>query len=188
MAILLDDAIRGKLGAAIDELKLTARDVAWVATGNLHLTVKFLGEVAEDRIETVAGALTGAVVGVDAFDARVEGLGAFPSATRPRVVWAGVTVGAGTMANLAGRVDEALTALGFAREGRPFSPHVTLGRVRQPGRIPALTEALRDAAGRGFGRLRVARVTLMRSELSPRGARYTELAAASLGGAGKGGV
>jgi RNA 2',3'-cyclic 3'-phosphodiesterase len=159
-----------------------------VATGNLHLTVKFLGAVAEDRIEAVAGALTGAVAGVGAFDAQVEGLGAFPSTTRPRVVWAGVTAGAGTMADLAGRVDDALAALGFEREARPFSPHITLGRVRQPGRVLALTEALRGAAGCGFGRLRVARVSLMRSELSSRGARYTELAAASLGGAGGGGV
>jgi RNA 2',3'-cyclic 3'-phosphodiesterase len=159
-----------------------------VTTGNLHLTVKFLGEVAEDRIEDIAGALIGAVLGVEAFDAQVEGLGAFPSAARPRVVWAGVTGGAGALSDVAGRIDEALDALGFAREARPFSPHVTLGRVRQPGRAPALTEALRGAAGRPFGRLRVARASLMRSELSPRGARYTELAAASLGGAGAGGV
>ena len=188
MAILLDDAVRGKLGAAIDDLKPTARDVSWVATGNLHLTLKFLGAVAEERGEAVARALAGAVAGVGAFDAQVEGLGAFPSAARPRVVWAGVTAGAGTMGDLAGRVDEALATLGFAREARPFSPHITLGRVRQPGRIPALTEALGDAAGRGFGCLRVVRVSLMRSELSPRGARYTELAAASLGGAAGGGV
>jgi 2'-5' RNA ligase len=185
---LLDDAVRGKLGATIDDLKPTARHVSWVATGNLHLTVKFLGEVAEDRIEAVAGAITSAVAGVGAFDAQIEGLGAFPSAARPRVVWAGVTAGAGTMADLAGRVDDALAALDFSREARPFAPHITLGRVREPGRMPALTEALHGAAGRGFGRLPVARVSLMRSELSPRGARYTELAAASLGGAGKGGV
>lgn len=159
-----------------------------MATGNLHLTVKFLGAVAEDRIEAVASALTGAMTGVGAFDAQIEGLGAFPSATRPRVVWAGVTAKAGTMGDLAGRVDDALAALGFTREVRPFSPHITLGRVRLPGRIPALTEALRGAASRGFGGLRVVRVSLMRSELSPRGARYTELAAASLGGAGGGGV
>jgi 2'-5' RNA ligase len=159
-----------------------------VATGNLHLTVKFLGAVGEDRIEAVAGALAGAAAGVGAFDAQVEGLGAFPSATRPRVVWAGVTAGADTMGKLAGRVDDALAALGFDREARPFSPHITLGRVRQPGRIQVLTDALRGDVGRGFGRLRVARVSLMRSELSPRGARYTELAAASLGGASAGGV
>jgi 2'-5' RNA ligase len=145
--------------------------------------MKFLGEVADGRIEGIVGALTGAVAGESAFDADVEGLGAFPSAARPRVVWAGLTAGARTLGDLAGRVDEALAALGFAREARPFSPHVTLGRVRQPGRAPALTEALRGAAERPFGRLRVARASLMRSELSPRGARYTELASVSLGGA-----
>jgi RNA 2',3'-cyclic 3'-phosphodiesterase len=165
-----------------------ARDVSWVATGNLHLTVKFLGEVAEGRIEAIVAGITGAVEGVSAFDADVEGLGAFPSAARPRVVWAGVAAGSGTMSDLAGRVDDALAALGFAREARPFSPHITLGRVRQPGRAPALTEALRGAAERPFGRFRVARASLMRSELSPRGARYTELAAVSLGGAVGGGV
>ena len=150
--------------------------------------MKFLGDVDEGRLEAIAGALTGAVPGAAAFDSQVEGLGAFPSAARPRVVWAGVTVGAPAIGDLAGRVDEALAALGFAREARPFSAHITLGRIRQPGRAPALTEALRGAAGRPFGRLGVSRVSLMRSELSPRGARYTELAAASLGGAAGGGV
>lgn len=159
-----------------------------MAAGNLHLTVKFLGEVGEDRIEAIAGALTGAVAGVRAFDVRVEGLGAFPSAARPRVVWAGVTAGADAMRDLAGRIDEALVAVGVAREARPFSPHITLGRARQPGRAPALTEALRGGAGRLFGRLRVVRASLMRSELSPRGARYAELAVASLGAEGAGGV
>ena len=137
-----------------------ARDVAWVAPGNLHLTLKFLGAVPE---------------------ARILGLGAFPSANRPRVVWAGVTDGASETVELARRVDTALAKLGFARDERPFSPHVTLGRVRRPGRDPALTEALGSATAREFGRMRVPGATLMRSELGPRGARYTELAKVALG-------
>ena len=86
------------------------------------------------------------------------------------------------MVDLAGGVDEALAGLGFARDERPFFPHITLGRARQPGRNPTLTEALRGAARCEFGRFRVAGASLMRSELSPRGARYTELATVSLGG------
>jgi len=81
---------------------------------------------------------------------------------------------------LAEEVDQALVALGFPPEGRGFTPHVTLGRVREPGRNVALTEALEAAAARGFGALPVERVALMRSDLSPRGARYTELAATPL--------
>jgi 2'-5' RNA ligase len=159
-----------------------ASGVAWVAPGNLHLTVKFLGQVSEERIDAIVGAATQATACLRAFDARVCGLGAFPSAARPRVVWAGVTDGAPAMVDLAGRVDRALAPLGFPAESRPFSPHVTLGRVRQPGRNPELAAALGSAAGREFGRVRVAGASLMRSELSRGGARYTELALLALAG------
>lgn len=175
--------MRRELGAAIERLRSVGRDVAWVSSANLHLTLKFLGNVAEERLGAIAGALEGSAARVHAFDADFVGLGAFPSLTRPRVVWAGVTEGADATVELAGRVDEALTTLGFAREERTFSPHVTLGRVRQPRRDPSLTEALGAAAGARFGRIGVTRVSLMRSELSPRGARHSELASMSLGGA-----
>jgi 2'-5' RNA ligase len=159
--------------------------VAWVAPGNLHLTLKFLGQVPAERIDAMVGAMTRATVDTRAFGARVCGLGAFPSATRPRVVWAGVMDGAPAMIDLAGRVDRALIPLGFPPESRPFSPHVTLGRVRQPGRNPELATALASAAEREFGRLRVRGASLMRSELSPGGARYTQLAFLALGNGGE---
>jgi 2'-5' RNA ligase len=100
------------------------------------------------------------------------------------VLWAGLATGAAPAAALATRIDEALAGLGFKREARAFSPHVTLGRVRQPHAQPRLREAL--AATRVVGVVEVARVSLMRSDLSPRGARYTELAAARLGPAAAG--
>lgn len=162
-------------------LRPSARDVAWVAPGNLHLTLKFLGAVAEARIDAINDALTEVGVNGSPFDARIVGLGAFPSEGRPRVIWAGVKGGAPEMVELARRVDAALAALGFPRDERPFSPHVTLGRVRRPGRNPALTDALGRASAREFGRIRVLGTSLMRSELGPRGARYTELAQARLG-------
>jgi 2'-5' RNA ligase len=117
---------------------------------------------------------------VAAFEAAVRGLGAFPTPTRPRVIWAGVSEGADTMVELAGRVDTALAVLGFPPEARPFSPHVTLGRVRVPRRDPALAEALAGGEGREFGRVRVGRVALMQSRLSPKGSEYTELAGVPL--------
>ena len=159
-----------------------AHDVAWIAPGNLHLTLKFLGAVPEERIEAIVAALGRSGSDLRPFEARIHGLGAFPSVTRPRVIWAGVLDGAPEMMELARRVDTALAALGFAREERPFSPHVTLGRVRRPGRDPTLSEALTGGSARQFGRMRVPGACLMRSELGPRGARYTELAAVPLGG------
>ncbi len=153
-----------------------ARHVAWVAPDNLHLTLKFLGNVAETRLDAIVASLRGAVGEAATFDATVSGLGAFPTPTRARVVWAGVSAGAEPMVELAGRVDAALAALGVPPEARPFSPHVTLGRARVPRRAPALAEALAGGQGREFGTVRVARLVLMQSHLSPTGSRYAELA------------
>lgn len=156
---------------------MLVHDVAWVGRDNFHLTLKFLGGVEPARLEAVVPALTRAAAGCPAFDLAVGGLGAFPSPTRPRVLWIGIDEGATESARLAARADDALAALGFERESRPFSPHVTLGRVREPRRQPGLAAAL---GGGIVGRQRVERLSLMRSDLSPRGARYTELAAIPL--------
>jgi 2'-5' RNA ligase len=152
-------------------------DVAWVGRDNFHLTLKFLGNVDPGRLEGIVAALGSAAAGCGPFELSVAGLGAFPSPTRPRVLWAGLDEGATEAARLAERVDGALAQLGFERETRAFSPHVTLGRVREPRRQPGLAEVLR---GGGFGRQHVDRLSLMQSTLSPRGARYTELAALPL--------
>jgi RNA 2',3'-cyclic 3'-phosphodiesterase len=178
VAVLLPDEIRGRLAQEIDGLRRHASGVAWVAVENLHITVKFLGGVEETRLAEVSAALERAAT-VPAFGVDVRGLGAFPSTTRPRVLWAGAP-GAPEFTRLAEDVDRALVSLGFAPESRGFTPHVTLGRVREPRRNVALSEALEDAVGHPFGALRVERLSLMRSDLSPRGARYTELSAVPL--------
>lgn len=179
MAILLAPAIRERLASEVERLRPVARDVAWTARDNVHLTLKFLGEVDHARLPALGEALGHGVAACPAFSLVVDGLGAFPSRSRPRVLWAGVGPGAGEATVLAERVDAALAPLGFPPERRPFSAHVTLGRVRTPRADPRLAEALDH--GSVFGRQLVDRVALMRSELSPRGARYTELAAFPLG-------
>ena len=176
--MLLPTELRNRLAVEIDGLRDHAAGVAWVAAENLHVTVKFLGSVEESRLAEIGAAL-GRAVRVPAFEVGVRGLGAFPSATRARVLWAGAP-GSPPFTALAEEVDRALVAMGFAPEGRGFTPHVTLGRVREPRRNDALAAALQAAAARDFGSLRVERVSLMRSDLSPRGARYTELAAVPL--------
>jgi RNA 2',3'-cyclic 3'-phosphodiesterase len=178
VAILLDDALRDLLAGEVNRLRPLVHDVVWVARDNFHLTLKFLGGVDSTRLEAIDGALTGAAAGARPFDLGVGRLGAFPSPTRPRVLWVGIEPGATEAASLAARVDDALAGLGFERETRAFTPHVTLGRARQVRRQPGLAEALRAGS---FGRQRVDRLSLMRSELSPRGARYTELVAVPLG-------
>jgi 2'-5' RNA ligase len=176
--VLLPDDVRQRLATAIERLCAHATDVAWVAPANLHVTLKFLGQVEEARVPTLTDALRAALADRGAMDVAVRGLGAFPSPTRPRVLWAGLEDATGGMAALAECVDLCCGRLGFPRETRAFAAHVTLGRVREPRRQPALGEALARPAD--FGRLCVERVSLMRSELSPRGARYSELFAAPL--------
>lgn len=176
--MLLPDDVRQRLATAIERLRPHVAGVAWVAASNLHVTLKFLGRVDDRRVGALADALRAAVEDQPSFDVGVRGLGAFPSPTRPRVLWAGLDDDVGGLDALAERVDVCCAGLGFPREARPFAAHVTLGRVREPRRQRALAETL--ACPPDFGRVRVERVSLMRSELSPRGARYSELAAAPL--------
>ncbi len=184
MAILLPDSQRAALATEIERLGARARGVGWVAPENLHLTLKFLGGVEPARLERVAEVLAPAAAVAAPFELALRGLGAFPSSARPRVVWAGVQTGGDAVAALAARVEAALSPLDFPREDRPFSAHVTLGRVREPRGDPALTAALVAGAATDFGRFQVERMALMRSDLSPRGARYTALAAWALGRSG----
>jgi 2'-5' RNA ligase len=181
VAVLLPDALRARLAAEIGRLRGVASDVAWVAETNLHVTLKFLGRIEDARVDLIVEALGAVAARTPAFDLGVRGLGAFPTPGRPRVVWVGLEPAA-PLAALAGDLDGALAALGFARETRSFAAHVTLGRVRETRRNPALAAALAGPAD--CGRLSVSRLSLMRSELHPRGARYTELASVVLSGAG----
>jgi 2'-5' RNA ligase len=173
--------VRAALAAEIGHLRSRARDVAWVPPENLHVTLKFLGAVEEERLALVGRRLEAVASRARRFELAIAGLGAFPAVSRPRVLWAGISAGGETLASLAAAVDEALEALGFAREARPFAAHVTLGRVRAPRRDPVLAEALAAGLQRRFGRLVVDRLTLMRSDLSPHGARYTPLDSWPLG-------
>ncbi len=137
--------------------------------------MKFLGATDEARLADVVDALDRATVGAVSFPLGVRGLGAFPTPTRPRVIWAGIDDGREPLAVLANAVDRELAGLGVPREPRPFTAHVTLGRVREPRRRPGFGAALVPSE-RAFGTATVARLSLMRSDLSPRGARYSELA------------
>ncbi len=179
IAVHLDPATREALAAASEALRAPAAGVpvAWVAAENFHVTLKFLGGVDEAKVPALIEALHSAVARQRGFRFQVGGLGAFPFPTRPRVLWAGVAVGAERLGALAQNIDEATARLGFPREARPFSPHITLGRVRDSRHAPALAQALEGAGTWPFGTVTIERVALMRSDLSPRGARYTTLAA-----------
>jgi 2'-5' RNA ligase len=175
VAILLDDALRGAIGAELDRLRPLASSVAWVPSQNLHLTLKFLGDIPASTVEGVKEALVEAASAVEPFTMGFHGLGAFPGVARPRVVWVGVLQGARECQALQSRVEEALARRGFPKEGRPYTPHLTIGRIRAPRGLAALQQAIVRDGSKEFGALAVGSVSLMKSDLHPSGARYTEL-------------
>jgi 2'-5' RNA ligase len=178
VAVLLPDAVRTRLAATIAELRPRAPGLAWARAENLHLTLRFLGELRAEGLEGAREAVRAAATGVGPFTVALGGLGGFPSPRAPRVVWAGVTAGADELTALYAALEAALIARGIPGEARGFHPHVTLARARERRGAEGLARAL--GAGPGFGEMRVTAVHLMGSELDPRGARYSVLGEAPL--------
>ena len=159
------------------DLKSAFPQARWTATANQHLTLKFLGATPEDRLEDVLR--TGAAVAREKQGAAVSlsKLDAFPSARRARVLWLGIDDHAGVLMGLAKGLSDALEALGFAAEARPFTPHLTLARFKSSVKLPSEL----GPGGAGLAPFEVSEAGLWRSHLSPKGARYELLEALPLG-------
>ena len=181
VAIGIGADVRRRLAEAHEQLKSANASVRWVPAENLHLTVKFLGDIAEERAPDVLDALGRAAEGIQPFVMSVRGLGAFPDLRRPRVVWAGVGEGGERAGELARAVERELEPLGFEPEKRGFSAHITLGRVKSFVGISALCGLIAEQADAEFGSVQVDEMALMRSDLRPSGAVYSVLGGAPLG-------
>lgn len=144
--------------------------IRWSRPENIHLTLKFLGDVEEESLDDLRTVLESACAKHASFEARLAGLAAFPSARRARIVWAGVGAGSERLRSLAADVDADLSSLGFERETRPYEPHLTLGRVR--GRPVSLN--LPEEAGDG-PLFKVHQVELTQSTLTDKGPIYRTL-------------
>ena len=148
----------------------------WVPIENVHLTFKFLGDVSWAVIPAIEQALAPLCAAEPPLVFDLAGVGAFPNAARPRVLWVGVREPeAPRLGSLFARIEETFAELGFAREERPFKPHLTLARARPEGRRVDLCETLDRFAGIELGRTVARALWLYRSELRPQGARYTTL-------------
>lgn len=152
-----------------------AGEVRWVKPENVHLTLKFLGDATEDELARAAEVLDSICERHEAFEVTTSGFGAFPSARRARILWAGLGGGAGRLTALAHDVQRSLEALGFDPERRPYAPHLTLGRAR--GRPVVLDANEGTPPGLGFP---VRNVELVESVLGGTGATYSTLAAYAL--------
>jgi 2'-5' RNA ligase len=173
----------GRTAQLAKRLAAADADVRWVASANLHWTVKFLGDVDPRDLADICRALHDAAQTVAPFRMNVAGAGAFPNVARPRTLWLGGGDGSDGLVRLAESVETAMTRIGFRREGRRYEPHLTIGRVRSGGpQIAALGELLRSHADFDGGTMEVDEVVLFSSDLRPEGPIYEALERAELTG------
>jgi RNA 2',3'-cyclic 3'-phosphodiesterase len=178
VGVEIDAAVKDAAAAAMDSLRdeLTRAapglEARWIARENLHITLWFIGEVSEPRADAIREAL-GPPIPVPRFHLSVDACGAFPPAGVPRVLWFGVRSGAAEMGRIYQDLQPRLVRLGFVPERRPYSPHLTIARVKDAPRtsVPAIRQVL-SSARVDLGQSPVDMVTLFRSRLSPRGATY----------------
>ena len=176
-------AVQDELLATSNSLRneLFAPSVSWVKAGNFHLTLSFLGDVEDSRVDELAAHLRLACRDLSCFELECRGLGCFPTLSRPRVIWAGLRDAESQLSQLQKRVAAACAPFAQKREER-FSGHITLGRVRQGSRID-LASAIERNRDTVFGTWTVSEVELVSSDLSQSAPRYSVLGRVLLEGA-----
>jgi len=174
IAIALPADIRGLITRFQETARSAGGDVKWVRPESLHITLKFLGDVPKERIETVCEAVRLSATGIPPFSISMEGAGAFPNEKKPRVLWVGISEGRDRLIDLAGRLETEMAKIGFEKEERAYSAHLTMGRVRSSAGIGAVIERMRTAGFAG-GRFEAGEVVVMKSDLEKSGAVYTAL-------------
>ncbi|MDH3442938.1 MAG: RNA 2',3'-cyclic phosphodiesterase [Deltaproteobacteria bacterium] len=179
IAVEIDPAVIQRMIEVTDELKDRIPGIRWNAQSNCHLTLKFLGDIDEGQVEPIARALEGALSPFPRFTINAKGLGVFPDAKKPRVLWIGVE--GKPLASMAEKIESALVPLGFEREKKSFTPHLTIGRWRQFKRLEMnLADTLEKYQNRNFGVSAVDKAILFQSILNPGGAVYRTLKAVRL--------
>jgi len=151
-------------------------DIRWVRPEGMHLTLKFFGYVYESDIENISRVVKDGVANMKALLLNVRNLGAFPSVNRPRVLWLGIDGDTNALISLQVEIDAGFQEYGFKKEDRPFRPHLTLARIKEPKGLIGLAEAVKKNEDYITGSFTVTGLTLFKSDLKPTGAIYTKLA------------
>ena len=182
IAVDISPEVRARAATLIQRYRACRTKVSWADPDNLHLTLKFLGDTPDTKIPDVCQAVARAATGTPPFQTSFDCVGAFPNLERPRVIWFGVAEGVEILRSLQARIEDELYAIGFRRERRRYTPHLTIGRVREGGAAQrALADELAAATHFPPARANVQQVLSMASFLDPEGATYQVLGRAPLG-------
>lgn len=180
VAIDLDPEIKTALSSLVRSLRQTKAEVKWVGENSFHLTLKFLGEIAEKDLEPINSVMEAEARKSEPFCLECRSTGYFPEKGSPRVIWAGVVPSPGLM-DLQRRLEIAFEKLGFPREARNFHPHLTLGRVKSSRHLETALRLLKQYENKSFGQMEVKAITLFESILRPAGAEYRVIKEVKLG-------
>ena len=173
VALEIPSSVRENLADLLTSLRVVSPQTRWVRPENLHVTLKFMGEVPETKLAATRSVLA-CVRSDQPVTVDFRGLGFFPNEKRPRVFWAGIEASP-NLKTLAADIESVVEKLGIPREQRPFSPHLTLARFEPPGLPEKLRSAIQENAAREFGSLRTNQYHLIESKLKPSAAEYTTL-------------
>lgn len=175
VALELPEDVKQVLGTIQHNTQAARLPIRWVAPDSIHLTLVFLGETRDDRLQQIGTALHTALADQHGLNLSTGELGMFPSWRRPQVVWVGVGGEIDKLTALQAHIAQALVTLGSPRESRPYTAHLTLGRVARtatPGERTNITRSLQHASLPEHHTWRVETVTLFESRLGPEGPRY----------------
>lgn len=185
IAIELPDELKQELSQLVAQLKADdLPGVKWVDPDSIHLTLKFLGNVAVNALNDITGAMEKAAWGIAPFYLEVKELGVFPSLRRVQVVWVGVSGEVDKLSQLQQRIESNLVPLGFAPESRPFVPHLTLARLRNqasPAERQKIGQLITSTKFEAAHNIKVNAISLMRSQLTREGAIYSRISSIELG-------
>jgi len=175
-AIELPDEVRSQLASHAKRLReaVPEASASWSKPENVHLTLKFFGNVSPDKLPLISAAASRVIKDSSSFSIRIGGTGVFPKRSRPQVLWVGVEDSSDRLADLQRRLEEEFAHEGFPKENRGYRPHLTIARLRQPEDARQLAEAHIQTEF-SFIDVRVNEFVLFRSELSPKGSRYTAI-------------
>jgi len=176
----MSETVKSALSVIEEEFKKSRADVKWVNPQNIHLTLKFFGNIKEEIVEKIINITERVCSHYNTFNLEIKSLGMFPNKKSPRVLWVGVE-GNDVLKTFQGEIDNDMASIGFEREDRNFTPHLTLGRFRSFRGDEYLLEAIELHEKDHFGSINVKSISLMKSDLSPAGARHTRIAEIPLG-------
>ena len=180
IAIEIPQAVKEGMAVVRDRLRSAGVDAGWSRPEGVHLTLKFLGEVSEELVPEIMRTLALALGDAGRFRLGVEGVGVFPNPAAARVVWFGLSGDVQALAALQAAVEQAMAGLGIERDDRPFTPHLTLGRIRLIRKRSAWLEGLAEVRNSRLPGFEVGSVSLIESQLRQTGAVYRELGRVAL--------